>query len=210
MSTSDKSADASFLSRWSRRKIEAKSEVPVEVDVGLIKASTGAPPGTKMPETPRSERTSASESRTMQELPAIETLTHEADFSPFMAKDVDPGMRNQAMKKLFADPHYQFEQMDKLDIYLDDYSKPDPIPPDMLRMMYQSKSLGLFDDEKEVEEAGVAAELEPPPVGDVPVDPTAADVTNELAAGVPEMERGDHQSLDPTVSRVGEKKPVQG
>ena len=31
------------------------------------------------------------------------------------------------MKKLFADPHYNV--MDGLDVYIDDYSKPDPIPP---------------------------------------------------------------------------------
>ena len=39
--------------------------------------------------------------------------------------------------------------MDGLDTYIDDYGKPDPIPPSMLRQMSQSKFLGLFDDEDE-------------------------------------------------------------
>ena len=34
--------------------------------------------------------------------------------------------------------------MDGLDIYIDDYSKEDPLPPGMLEMMRQSDMLGLF------------------------------------------------------------------
>jgi hypothetical protein len=40
---------------------------------------------------------------------------------------VAPEVKNAAFKKLFADPH--FNVMDGLDIYIDDYSKPDPLPP---------------------------------------------------------------------------------
>ena len=111
-----------------------------------------------MPETPRPEPIAPAEvdaessPPAKPELPSIDSLTHESDFTGFMAKEVDPGLRNQAMKKLFTNPHYQFEQMDKLDIYIDDYSKPDPIPPEMLRSMYQSKSLFLFDDEEKEKE----------------------------------------------------------
>ena len=139
-----------FLSRWSRRKAEAKDaaqEGVVEAQQPPSKSSTGAVTGAKVPETPHPEPTLPDESEHPQALPSIDTLTHEADFSPFMAKDVDPGLRNLAMKKLFADPHYQFGQMDKLDIYIDDYSRPDPIPLEMLRQMNQAKSLFLFDDD---------------------------------------------------------------
>ena len=48
-----------------------------------------------------------------------------------MARDVAPEVRNAAMKKLFADP--QFNVMDRLDTYIDDYSLPDPLPASMLR-----------------------------------------------------------------------------
>jgi hypothetical protein len=51
------------------------------------------------------------------------------------------------MKKLFADPH--FNVMDRLDIYIDDYSQPDPLPLAMLRQMTSAKTLNLFDDEPE-------------------------------------------------------------
>ena len=168
MSALDKSVNVTFLSRWSRRKVAAKNEPqvtnatdmstqPVTLPVAPAgrhadrntgaNSSTDAPAGMKTPETPRPEPTSPAGDRA-SELPSIETLTHEADFSPFMGKEVDPGLRNQAMKKLFKDPHYQFGQMDKLDIYIDDYSRPDPIPLEMLRQMNQAKSLFLFEDEE--------------------------------------------------------------
>ena len=51
------------------------------------------------------------------------------------------------MKKLFSDPRYNI--MDGLDIYIDDYSKPDPIPPEMLRRLVQSQMLNLFKTEEE-------------------------------------------------------------
>ena len=44
----------------------------------------------------------------------------------FAARDVSPEVKNAAMKKLFTDPRYNV--MDGLDVYIDDYSKPDPIP----------------------------------------------------------------------------------
>ena len=131
----------------------------------LVNASTGEPSEAKTPATPQPEPGLANNTELRAPLPPIETLTHEADFTPFMARDVDPALRNQAMKKLFADPHYGFDKMDKLDIYIDDYSKPDPIPLEMLKMLYQSKSLFLFDEEeKEADEIG-AKDL-----GNVPTD----------------------------------------
>jgi hypothetical protein len=59
------------------------------------------------------------------------------------------------MKKLFADPH--FNVMDGLDIYIDDYSKSDPIPEAMLRAMTSSKFLKLFDEEEDADKTSDAA-----------------------------------------------------
>ena len=64
-----------------------------------------------------------------------------------MSRGVEPGVRNAAMKKLFSDPH--FNVMDRLDIYIDDYSQPDPLPLSMLRQMASAKFLNLFDDDEE-------------------------------------------------------------
>jgi hypothetical protein len=59
-----------------------------------------------------------------------------------MRPDVDPAVQQAALKKMFTDPH--FNVMDGLDIYIDDYSKPDPLPSGMLERMTQSNMLNLF------------------------------------------------------------------
>ena len=165
------SSPESFLSRWSRRKAAtADSEANEESAAPLlindttanrsaysndVKANSSNGEGfeAKMLQNAHLEPTlptaKSDDADFPEPLPSIEHLTGESDFSPFMKADVTPALRNQAMKKLFTDPHYNI--MDGLDIYIDDYGKPDPIPPTMLRMMHQAKSLGLFENENENE-----------------------------------------------------------
>ncbi len=90
---------------------------------------------------------------TLQDIPA---LTPESDFKPYLNQGVEPHVRNAAMKKLFADP--RFNVMDRLDTYIDDYSKPDPIPESMLRKMVSAQFLGLFDEKEKPQTT--------PPLGD--------------------------------------------
>ena len=75
----------------------------------------------------------------------VAALTAESDYARFVAPGVDHGVKNAALKKLFTDPHFNI--MDGLDTYIDDYGKPDPLPPGMLRQMAQSHALGLFADD---------------------------------------------------------------
>lgn len=126
-----------FLSRWSRRKEEARAAEVV--------AAPGPPPESLVEPAPP-----AQPEQPALTLDDVARLRHESDFSPYVAHGVDENVKRAAMKKLFSDPH--FNVMDGLDIYIDDYSQPDPIPPAMLRMMNQSQFLGLFDDEKQEEE----------------------------------------------------------
>ncbi len=95
-----------------------------------------------------------------------QALTPGSDFKPFMARAVSPEVKNAAMKKLFTDPHYNV--MDRLDIYIDDYGKSDPIPESMLRQMVSAKFLNLFE-EKQPPEAAVSADA---PVRASPATPT--------------------------------------
>ena len=75
----------------------------------------------------------------------VAALTGESDYARFVAPGVDHGVKNAALKKLFTNPHFNI--MDGLDTYIDDYGKPDPLPPGMLRQMAQSHALGLFADD---------------------------------------------------------------
>jgi Protein of unknown function (DUF3306) len=146
---------AGFFSRWSRRKTEAQEEARA--------AEVVAPPEPP-PEPPIEPAPAATSDQPALTLDDVARLRHESDFSPFVARGVDEDVKRAAMKKLFSDPH--FNVMDGLDIYIDDYSQPDPIPPAMLRMMNQSQFLGLFDHEKQEEEQdrerAPTAQVEPP------------------------------------------------
>jgi hypothetical protein len=158
-----------LFSRWAKRKhdVAAANEkdvapMPVSVSANAAAATTAAtanvtanatasPAAPAAPATPATNGTASSKA---QPLPSIESLTPESDFAPFMAKDVAPDMRNQAMKKLFTNPHYNV--MDGLDIYIDDYGKPDPLPEGWLQLMNQSKTLRLFETiEEEAARLGI-------------------------------------------------------
>ncbi|MBL8513344.1 MAG: DUF3306 domain-containing protein, partial [Betaproteobacteria bacterium] len=105
--------------------------------------STGAAFGAEMPQTPSQSSTLASASTSPAPpvpstvLPALESLTRESDFTPFMAEGVERTLRNAALKMLFSDPH--FNQMDGLDTYIDDYTQPAPMPEKWLRALEREK-----------------------------------------------------------------------
>jgi hypothetical protein len=137
----------SFLSRWSKRKAASLAaeadDKPVTEKTDAALPASSAPPD----ELPAAAGADAPATPPHTPLPDIDSLTPEADFSPFMQRDVAPDLRNRAMKKLFADPHYNV--MDRLDIYIDDYTQSDPIPLDVLKKMHQSRALFLFADAEE-------------------------------------------------------------
>jgi len=114
-----------FLSRWSRRKEEALRSPPEP-----------APGKTVDPEAPAPE------------LPPLDTLTPESDYRAFFHPKVDEDVRRAALKKLFSDPH--FNVMDGLDVYIDDYSKSEPIPAAMLASLRQAQNiLGWAKEDEE-------------------------------------------------------------
>jgi len=143
-------AENNFLSRWSRKK------------AGLTEETTSAPstaPIAKVPEPileeanqEANQATSAPDLVQQPPPPTIEDVekidVKAPDFSAFMRPDVDPLVQQAALKKMFSDPH--FNVMDGLDIYIDDYTKSDPIPLDMLKRMQQSELLGLFKSAEEL------------------------------------------------------------
>src|SRR5439155_4992465 len=73
-------------------------------------------------------------------LPSVESLTFDSDFTVFLQPKVDEALKRRALKKLFSDP--AFNVMDGLDTYIDDYSKPDPISPELVRELVQGR--GIF------------------------------------------------------------------
>lgn len=125
-----------FFSRWSRLKREAESD-PEAVPEASAPAESGVPPAVTAPEP--SEPAPPAPKAQADELPALDSLDLASDFSAFLKKEVSESLRRAALKKLFSDPH--FNRMDGLDIYIDDYSVADPIPPDVLERLRQARDL---------------------------------------------------------------------
>lgn len=144
-----------FLGRWARRKNDALQGKPLDepVPVATPGPSAAAPPVAPPATTPVVAQAAEQPEKTLS-LDDVKLLTQDSDFKPFMASNVGPEVRNAAMKKLFADPH--FNVMDGLDTYIDDYSKSDPIPESMLRQMASAKFLKLFGDEEDAEKQALA------------------------------------------------------
>jgi hypothetical protein len=149
-----------FLSRWSRRKLAARRGEALPEPV--------TPPAPPAQAPPPAAKESQALAEAPPELPSLDTLKGlESDYRAFMRPEVDPGTRTAALKKLFGDPH--FNTMDRLDVYIDDYSIPDPIPAAVLKTLSGARMLGLFDDEeKKAAAAPAAPEVAAPALPDTP------------------------------------------
>lgn len=153
-----------FFSRWSRRKAEAKQEQQEE------HKPAETPPPAEQPEAPPP---------TLQD---VERLTYSDDLSPFFARQVDELIRRAAMKKLFADPHFNI--MDGLDVYIEDYNKFEPLTPEIVAKLNHAAALlnPITGPQHKLMEL---MELEPPPDGQ---EAAENEMTDEMAEEPPAAE----------------------
>lgn len=132
-----------FLERWSRLKRQgAIGAAPVTP--GADAAAAAPPVALAQPLPPPAAVAAAADGEVASALPPIASLTLESDFSAFLKREVADAVRKQALKKLFAEPH--FNVMDGLDIYIDDYSISAPIPPDVLARLKHARELLASDE----------------------------------------------------------------
>jgi Protein of unknown function (DUF3306) len=150
------SQDSGFLKRWSARKTQAVQPEPEAAAPLPPAVAAAATVPTVAPAQTLVEPVAEPALPTMED---VKLLTADSDFTGFMRNGVTPETRNAALKKLFEDPHYNI--MDMMDVYVDDYSKPDPIPPEMLRTLNQSFDLGLFERPKPEPEVAQVQPIEP-------------------------------------------------
>ncbi|ANH71509.1 hypothetical protein ACS15_2619 [Ralstonia insidiosa] len=174
--------DESFLSRWSRRKTaERRGEPEPEVAPPAEVVSAPAVAPEPVPVEPAPD---APPPLTLED---AAKLTPADDFAPFVARGVDEVVKRAALKKLFADPH--FNVMDGLDTYIDDYSQPDPIPPEMLRELRHTAELRLFEplDEEVSPPTGIepVSDAAPTVSGETPPEPAESPVIDDPAQASP-------------------------
>jgi hypothetical protein len=181
--TSKGGAERFSLSRWSRRKLAKAIEAP-------------APPPAAAPAVVPAPATApgASAPPAASELPPVESLTFDSDFTAFLRPGVDDKVKRAALKQLFRDP--RFNIMDGLDTYIDDYTKADPIPPDVLADLLQ-RGFGPAPQTGQEQAAAANAPREESAVGDA--TQPALSAGNEHAATPP------LPSLSPELAGEGEQ-----
>lgn len=147
-----------LLSRWSRRKLEAKSqsETPLEENQASLQKTPLETPVEDEPPDPILE-----ENRLAAEAVDLEALDYESDFSVFMKEGVPDALKRQAFKTLWRSSPI-LANVDGLVDYDDDFASPDLIMKTFDSAWKIGK--GYFEDEQppdEPAEMKVEAETEP-------------------------------------------------
>jgi hypothetical protein len=120
-----------FLGRWSRLKKEQVQEQLKEQ--GRLEAEKSVPQKAESQDEP-------------PELPALDKLTPQSEFSGFMHPKVGDALRRAALKKLFSDPHFNIP--DPYEAYSGDWTVGEAIPDEMLATLNQARTLLFSDEEK--------------------------------------------------------------
>ncbi|MGD2173144.1 MAG: DUF3306 domain-containing protein [Gammaproteobacteria bacterium] len=146
--------DESALSRWSRRKLEARKQAQGEQPAAEAPAEmpqVADPPvaDTAVEEAEKPVLTDA-------DMPDIDTLDENSDYSMFMSSGVSDKLRNLALRKLFGAPAFNIR--DGLDEYDDDFTSfeklGDIVTSDMKHQieMQQQKLREALAEEQQAEE----------------------------------------------------------
>ena len=125
-------SDRLSLSRWSRRKLEA-----ARAQSAPAREAAPAPvaPQAPLQQSPQPAPHSAPDAAPA--LPPIESLTIDSEFAAFFKPGVAEATKRAALKQLFRDP--RFNIMDGLDVYVGDYTQPDPISPEMMKQLLHTR-----------------------------------------------------------------------
>ncbi len=195
-----------FFSRWSRRKQDAAKGVALDepapksrpADVQPLSVTDDVSLLTLSPQGPVSRAPAIAEAASAQPLPTlddVQALTPASDFRSFMQQGVSAQVRNAAVKKLFADPH--FNVMDGLDIYIGDYNIPDPLPAGMLQQMASAQFMQLVPPETP-QSSGALTE-ENPHLSDAGAETSAVVAQSphpQAAPAVHDMPSSEHDDPD--------------
>lgn len=160
--------DESFLGRWSRLKTQARereSHPALEPEEhGGDESPAGlaqAPPDAAPP---------------VVELPDLEQLDQDSDYSAFLSPGVDAALRKRALRKLFSSP--KFNVFDGLDTYRDDFTSFPPLGDVVTADMRHHL-------ERLAKELAARTEAAPPPAPVATVTTNADDETQASAAALP-------------------------
>ncbi len=118
----DKKSEESFISRWSRRKTDVANKPDMDA-LNTISESQSIGEVVVLAD-PNPEQTAKIKQNqekvfTDEDMPPIDSLTDDSDFSIFMSPGVSDTLRNLALRKLFSGASFNIR--DGLDDYDDDF-----------------------------------------------------------------------------------------
>ncbi len=146
------------LSRWSRLKRAAVEEQAPSAAARTEPVEVLVPSERNFDELSQNGKANAaSTSRAYDELPPISAISLTEDFTPFMQAKVPQALKQQALKALFKEPH--FNVMDGLDIYIDDYTVFEPISPEVMATLSSWKTI-MNPPKQVVTNGGYAVDVE--------------------------------------------------
>lgn len=117
--------EESFLSRWSRQKALSREGIESPEPVPDDGHEPAPAPVDSAPQGQSDEDASTASDPTPPQLPPLESLGEDSDYSAFLDANVAPDLRRQALHKLFHSP--KFNVRDGLDDYDLDFSNLEPL-----------------------------------------------------------------------------------
>lgn len=166
LDTDNKEESSGFLNRWSRRKNQQLEEVDIKEQALAEKTDDKDIPEQNL--------------KTDEDMPAVESLTEESDYSGFLSPKVSEVLRRQALRKLFHMP--SLNVVDGLDDYAEDFTNfiplGDLVTEEMKRVFAREKA--KEEAEAEAESAAAAEEADQESVKSI--DDAEPDL-DEAAAG---------------------------
>ncbi len=148
----------SFASRWSRRKrLVAEEEIRAKESEKVVDLKDKEELDPDLPEELTAEEKLAELNKlTDEDMPDVETLDEESDYSGFMSANVSESLRMMALNKLFHGKSYNIR--DGLDEYDGDYTffeklDPNTITSDMHHMIEVEAKRALAKKEEEEQKA---------------------------------------------------------
>ncbi len=178
------SEDPGFLSRWSRRKREAKQEVDPPVPEPPSEETEAPGRAVLIADDPPAPDTMTDEE--IDALPSIDQLSHRTDITPFLRKGVPHALRNAALRRMWSvDPAIR-DFVSEAREYAYDWNVPGNVPgtgpllasddvPAMLQRMFGSMEEPTPEGAQEAETPVI--EQPSPPLQEAP--PSATEVAGQ-------------------------------
>lgn len=121
-----------FLRRWVQRKVEARDGAPDPAEpspapdsADAVSAEFSESVRAREVQIPVETQPREPPERSDDDMPALDSLDQDSDYSPFLSRGVSPALRQTALRQLFRQPKFNVETC--LDDFQDDFLNFQPL-----------------------------------------------------------------------------------